>query len=99
MRIAQIEDLLDEFDFDKVKKVMDFLDWKYFDIEDGEGMSVGRLRQMARYLLELVYNEEDQEHSFTASGGFHAERWMYPGDTQKYLELKFVITEWSNPVC
>jgi hypothetical protein len=25
MRIEQVEDLLDEFDFDKVKKVMDFL--------------------------------------------------------------------------
>ena len=99
MRIEQIEDLLDEFDFDKVKKVMDFLDWKYFDTGYGEGRSVGRLRRMARHLLELVYNEEDQEHSFTASGGFHAERWMYPGDTQKYLELKFVVTEWSNPVC
>lgn len=98
MRIAQIEDLLDEFDFEKVKKVMDCLEWTYFDSPDSE-VSIGELRRMARYLLEEVYKAEDDEHLYAGCGGFHAERWMYPGDTQKYLELKFVVAEGSNPVC
>ena len=96
MRIAQIEDLLDEFDFDKVKKVMDCLEWKYYDSPDKE-VSVGELRRMARRLLETVYNEGTSAQTYTASGGFYAERQMFPGDDTKYLSLKFVVTEWSNP--
>jgi hypothetical protein len=97
-RIEQIEDLLDEFDFSKVKKVMDFLEWTYWDSADRE-ISIGELRRMARHLLGIVYNEDTSLESYTASGGFHAERRMYPGDTHKYLSLKFVITDGDNPIC
>ena len=98
MRIEQIEDLLDEFDFDKVKKVMDFLKWNYYG-SDHEEVTIGELRRMARYLLEGAYNAEISTDYTTSSGGFEATRCMYPGDTQKYLTLKFVVTEWSNPAC
>ena len=98
MRIEQIEDLLDEFDFDKVKKVMDCLGWTYFDSPDSE-VSIGELRRRARCLLEIVYNADTAPENYAASGGFHAERRLYPGDAQKYLNLKFVVTEWSNPQC
>lgn len=98
MRIEQIEDLLDEFDFGKVKKVMDCLEWTYFNSPDSE-VSIGELRRMARRLLEIVYNSDTNSENSTASGGFYAERRMYPGDTQKYLNLKFVIVDGNNPVC
>ena len=98
MRIEQIEDLLDEFDFGKVKKVMDFLEWKYHDTLDGN-VSIGELRRMARYLLETAYNADSSTEYITGSGGFEVTRNMYPGDTTKYISLKFVVTEWSNPVC
>lgn len=98
MRIEQIEDLLDEFDFDKVKKVMDCLDWVYHDSADDE-VSIGELRRMARRLLENVYNADPSPEYTTACGGFEVTRYMYPGDSQKYITLKFVVTEWSNPVC
>ncbi len=98
MRIVQIEDLLDEFDFDKVKRVMDFLGWVYHDSPDNE-VTIGELRRMARNLLESVYNEGASGESITACGGFEAARYMYLPDTEKYLTLKFVVTEWSNPVC
>lgn len=98
MPIKQIEDLLDEFDFDKVKKVMDFLEWTYHDSPDKE-ITIGELRRMARRLLEIVYNSDINPENYTASGGFYAERRMYPGDTQKYLNLKFVIVDGDNPIC
>jgi hypothetical protein len=98
MRIEQVEDLLDEFDFDKVKKVMDFLEWNYFDSPDKE-VSIGELRRMARRLLEYGFNADPSPEYYTASGGFEVTRYMYPGDTTKYLTLKFVVTEWSKPVC
>ena len=98
MRIDQIEDLLDEFDFDKVKKVMDLLKWTYHTSPDSE-VTTGELRRMARYLLESAYNSNPSPEYYTSSGGFDVTRYMYPGDLQKYLTLKFVVTEWSNPVC
>jgi hypothetical protein len=98
MRIEQVEDLLDEFDFDKVKKVMDFLEWHYWDSPDKE-VSIGEIRRMARYLLETAYTADPSPEFMTGSGGFEVTRYMYPGDHTKYISLKFVVTEWSNPAC
>lgn len=98
MRIEQIEDLLDEFDFDKVKKVMDCLKWVYFDSPDNE-VSIGELRRMARRLLEVAYNADPSPEYTTGSGGFEVTRYMYPGDATKYLTLSFVVANWSKPVC
>ena len=98
MPIKQIEDLLDEFDFEKVKKVTDCLEWKYFG-SAGSKVSISELRRMSRRLLEGAYKADPSPEYYTASGGFDVTRYMYPGDTEKYLTLKFVVTEWSNPVC
>lgn len=91
----EIEDILDHFDFEKVKKAMDALEWKYWDSE-GDTVSIPELRKKARDLLKAVYNASNSDHWFGGSGGFEAERWMYPGDTKKYLFLKFVVAEWTN---
>jgi len=98
MRLEQVEDLLDEFDFDKVKKVMDCLEWVYFDSPDKQ-VTIGELRRQARRLLEYGFNAAPSPAYYTASGGFEVTRHMFPGDPAKYLALKFVVTEWSNPVC
>lgn len=95
MSNTDIEDILDHFDFEKVKKVMDALEWKYWDSEE-DTVSIYDLRKMARSLLKEVYNASNSEHRFTSCGGFEAERWMYPGETKKYLFLKFVVTEQNN---
>jgi len=91
----EIEDILDNFDFEQVKKTMDALEWKYHDSPDSY-ITIAELRKMARRLLKDVYNAAPSDHWFTACGGFEAERWMYPGDPKKYLYLKFVVSEWSN---
>ena len=96
MLIKQVEDLLDEFDFDKVKKVMICLKWKYYNCDDSE-VSIGELRRMARHLLVSAYNAKDSTEYVTASGGFYVDRTMYPKDVSKYLCLKFVVAEGSNP--
>lgn len=96
MRIEQIEDLLDEFDFDKVKKVMDCLEWVYHDSPDKQ-VTIGELRRTARRLLEYAYKAPNSTDYYTGSGGFEVTRHMSCGDHQKYLTLKFVVTEWSNP--
>ena len=42
-----IDDIMDEFNFDKVQKAMDCLDWKWV----GEDVTVGMLKTEARRLL------------------------------------------------
>ena len=96
MRIEQIEDLLDEFDFGKVKEVMDCLEWVYYNSPDKQ-ISIGELRRQARTLLENAYYATPSPEYTTACGGFTVDRYMYPGDSKKYLTLKFVVAEWSNP--
>jgi hypothetical protein len=96
MTNKQVEDLLDEFDFSKVKKVMDFLEWTYHDTNDTE-VSIGEIRRCARYLLECAVKAPASPTYYTSSGGFDVTRHMYPGDTEMYLDLKFVVAEWSNP--
>ncbi len=98
MLIKQVEDLLDEFDFYEVQKVMEALEWSYHDSID-KTPSIGELRKMARGLLNIVYNADPSPEYRTACGGFDASRHMYAGDNTKYITLKFVVAEWSNPVC
>ena len=90
-----IDDILDNFDFERVKKVMDAIEWVYWDSPDKQ-ITIAELRKMARKLLNVAYSAEYSDHYCTGSGGFEVERWLYPGDTNKYFSLKFVVTEWYN---
>ena len=60
-----IDDVLDHFDFDKVQRVIEFLDQKW-DIGHGEKVvpSVYRIIQMATRLLSEVYDMHatDEDH-------------------------------------
>jgi hypothetical protein len=90
---AAIEEVLDNFDFDKVKQVTDLLNWRYFDVE-GQ-LEVRDLRQMARKLLCDTVKALDKEDGYnTGSGGFYVDGFNDNG--KKYLELKFCVTSWDN---
>lgn len=95
MANADIEDILDRFDFEQVKKAMDALDWKYWD-SAGKTVTIYELRKKARDLLNSADAQTPSEYWFVSSGGFEVERRMYPKDTKKYFYLKFVVTEWDN---
>lgn len=91
----EIEDILDEFDFQRVQDTMKALDWKYFNSADAYP-SIGELRKMARSLLHSIWQRENSSEEWTSCGGFEVTRHMYPGDTKKYMSLKFGVTEWNN---
>lgn len=84
-----IEDILDEFDFTKVQKVMEFLDWTWFD-SDGVP-TLGQLRKRSRYLMKCCIGHDKFT---TATGGFHVRKETYDGIP--YYQLQFVVTEWNN---
>jgi hypothetical protein len=84
-----IEDILDEFDFSKVQRVMEALDWTWHD-SDGVP-TLGQLRKKARYLMNYCIGH----HTFTtATGGLHVHKETY--SEKPYYQLQFVVTEWNN---
>jgi hypothetical protein len=95
MRIDAIENILDEFDFQRVQRVMEALEWHWATSEDGLP-SIVELRRKARGLLEDVYRYEDSACNTMGCGGFEATRLMEVGDLNKYLSLKFVVEEGNN---
>tara|TARA_R110000803_G_scaffold207913_1_gene276174 strand:- start:1091 stop:1384 length:294 start_codon:yes stop_codon:yes gene_type:complete len=95
MRLDSIENILDEYDFQRVKKAMEALDWQWGTAEDGVP-SIAELRRQARGLLEDVYRYEDSTCITMGCGGFEANRLMEVGDLNKYLSLKFVVEEGNN---
>lgn len=80
-----IEEILDEFDFEKVHRVMLALNWKW---HDAKGVpAIADLRRMARSLLKQVV-ESKGLHS-VGSGGFTA--YMHHG----LLGLRFEISSYE----
>ena len=95
MRLEAIENILDEYDFHRVQKTMEALNWLWISSE-GEIPSIGELRRQARRLLEDVYRYEDSSYMMMGCGGFEVIRTMEIGDLTKYISLKFVVEEGNN---
>ena len=92
---SAINEVMDLFDYERVHKAMEFLDWKWV----GKGVpEIYDLRVESRRLLEKVANkviEEDEEYYFVATGGFKAEAWK--NDEGKLsLRLNFILEECEN---
>ena len=87
-RNAMIAEIMEDFDFKKVHKVMTFLDWKWA-IGKGERTvpSVYRLIKQAEQLLTEVTKYDDGGHHEVATGGL---RVVFDEDGD--LELRFEIT-------
>lgn len=88
-----VEKILDHFDFQQVKTVMDALDWRYSITDD---MEVSTLRKMARQLLNDLYESNTEGNwSSMATGGFKATKTKIDGNFYE-LELEFIVTHWSE---
>lgn len=94
-----IDEILDCFDFERVKKVMDHLNWEWV-LSDSGVPEIYELRKRARELLQTVVvgvqKKESEGSYFTATGGFYAEARVYPDDSKIYLRLSFQVTDWDN---
>lgn len=88
----EIQEIIEEFNFEKVLDVMSYLDWRW----NGELPTYGKLMVEAYRLLELAYSEcERGKKDFDVStGGFSADAYYDGGDIK--LRLAFVLTSWDN---
>ena len=100
-----INEVLDNFDFDKVHKTMTFLDWKWVSYSEGtcEVPSISRMIRTAQQYLEMAYDGlekiDHNEHSYmVGSGGFDAQAKRYPAGLDKpdiLLTLSFNLAQWE----
>ena len=80
-----VNEIMDWFDFAKVAKVMEALDWKWAN----ERPSEPEIRARARELIEdAVKNKRG-----IASGGFFAKYQEEEGE--EFIELSFVVDSWD----
>lgn len=80
-----IDEILDEFDFEKVHRVMVALDWQWYGMDMSP--SIGDLRRQARSLLKQVVDGKDLRQ--VSSGGLTA--YMENG----VLGLRFEISSYE----
>ena len=99
-----IDEIMEEFDFVKVERIMFHLNWKW-------GMSTYRipnideLRERAQELLESaaqsrLYNFIEQHHELGVihqTGGFKATAWCNEAKTEiTGLRLEFIVADWDT---
>jgi hypothetical protein len=93
-----IEEVLENFDFIKVHKVMEALDWKWVGGDTQDGVpSVYRLIKKAEELLKDCVNEIEHRNTNTlvlSTGGFKATCVKYD-DGEIVLELEFVLSDFN----
>lgn len=96
-----IDDIMDEFNFAKVLKTMEALDWKW----RGEAPSMDDLRETAERLLRGAaksrlgdYKDSHWELGIiNGTGGFQATAFCDETKTRiTGLDLKFVVSEWDE---
>ena len=102
---AMIDEIMEEFDFHKVFRTMDALDWKWGTVNGGKGTpSIDDLRETAEYLLRGAAKSRlgDSKDShwelgiINATGGFQATAYCDEDKTKiTALSLQFVVTEWN----
>jgi len=83
----QMDELIKEFNFKKVRKVMKLLDWKYYN--NINIPTKQELKLTAKAVLETAYREHmvDTEVSWCETGGF---RGIYYPDIDTF-ELLFIV--------
>ena len=98
-----IDDIIENFDFDKVQSVMDYLNWRWV----GEYVTVDMLKKEARRLLRgaaearlgQYKNEHWEQAIIHGTGGFQASAFCDEYKTKIVaLELKFVLADWDAQI-
>ena len=92
-----VEQVLSNFDFDRVKKVMDFLKWEWAS-QDGE-FKIPNTYELIKFAKKELWNilersYKTKENLQTTCGGFRVEIEWY--NNECYLSLSFILTEWSE---
>lgn len=101
--VEMVDEIIENFDFDKVERVMECLGWKWSSYSGSEQPSISQLINRARILLinsaNLRLGEYKDEHweqgIINGTGGFVATAYCDETKTKiTELKLEFVVEEW-----
>jgi len=101
-----IEDIMEQFEFDRVKCAMEALNWKWYS-SNYSIPTINELRIQAERLLRGAAKSRlgdfKDSHCDTpiinATGGFEARAWCNKEKTQvTRLDLAFVVTSWDSSI-
>ena len=87
-----IDNIMDNFDFSRVAKCMEGLEWKWHDVE---GIPTEPdIRKSARKLLNTIRETYTEDRYSVSTGGFVIRAWYAP-DSHKLdaIELSFVVAD------
>lgn len=96
-RYEAVQDVIANFDWDRVSQVMNYLNWVW----RGEGVpDVDKMQSTAMYLMDAAYHVAARSNpvdgvreGYCATGGFEA--CAYIEDGRVDLRLAFVLADWS----
>lgn len=88
-----VDEIMDWFDFHRVARIMEALDWKWASAEEGIPCEA-ELRKQARKLINEAWDSSEQRDSEITfgTGGFYATA----DKAYNYIYLKFVAAEWET---
>lgn len=84
-----IDEIMDHFDFGKVHKIMEAVDWTWANSEFGVPME-WELRKRARSLLSDAWDQQ----TMMSTGGFTAR--FLNEDESDGLQLEFTVEKWKS---
>ena len=101
--------ILDNFDFDRCAKVMEFLEWRWAN-DETETPNSENILQLAKRLFrdawsdleEQPFNEEGYREWFVGTGGLEVwvcetdEKNLAPNERRYLASLKFIVEEWRE---
>ena len=92
----KIDDIMENFDFERVHKVMDVIGWRWVFALNGIP-SVEELKKTAKTLLVSACKEK----TTVSTGGFKAiyeesSKWDDDDDKDPYVGLEFILEEWEG---
>jgi hypothetical protein len=96
-----INEIIAHFDFEKVSKVMHFLDWKWAEIgiptiQDLKDSAVERLESAIEQVLSSKNNEHHDIAWISSTGGFKAMAWKTKKGKLAKLQLEFIVSDWDS---
>ena len=94
-----LEQCIENFDFLKVRFVMEFLDWKWAFIDAVPHISEMKdwIRQLSSSALKQMKENPKQKKSVYGSGGFEVVvTRTYEGCEPDNIEIKFILESWDQ---
>ena len=94
-----LEEIIEHFEFSKVRDIMLYLNWQWAYINDTPQISEMKnwVRELSKYAFDSMRNNPKQKEYTTGSGGFEIKMFRdYEGGEPTIIEIDFVLTSFGN---